>query len=152
MENIANEVSPNIIITNDEKSDHEENNIILDQDQEIDENELIKAKNKSMKQQKVEKIIQKWLKLQKVIKEEITLEEVILKQQKDDFNYLKDLFYQYYEAKMGTRKQFEIIRKLEKNMKNQDIEYSVEKNTEKELLDTTETIKNLLFLIRNNPK
>ena len=151
MENIANEVSPNIIITNDEKSDHEENNIILDQDQEIDENELIKAKNKSMKQQKVEKIIQKWLKLQKVIKEEITLEEVILKQQKDDFNYLKDLFYQYYEAKMGTRKQFEIIRKLEKNMKNQDIEYSVEKNTEKELLDTTETIKNLLFLIRNNP-
>ena len=151
MENIANEVSPNIIITNDEKSDHEENNIILDQDQEIDENELIKAKNKSMKQQKVEKIIQKWLKLQKVIKEEITLEEVILKQQKDDFNYLKDLFYQYYEAKMGTRKQFEIIRKLEKNMKNPDIEYSVEKNTEKELLDTTETIKNLLFLIRNNP-
>ena len=151
MENIANEVSPNIIITNDEKSDHEENNILLDQDQEIDENELIKAKNKSMKQQKVEKIIQKWLKLQKVIKEEITLEEVILKQQKDDFNYLKDLFYQYYEAKMGTRKQFEIIRKLEKNMKNPDIEYSVEKNTEKELLDTTETIKNLLFLIRNNP-
>ena len=150
MENIANEVFPNINITNEEKDNQEENEIILDQDQEIDENELIKAKNKSMKQQKVEKIIQKWLKLQKVIKEEITLEEAIIKQQKDDFDNLKDLFFQYYEAKIKSRKQFEIIGKLEKNMKNPDGEYIVEKSAEKELLDTAETIKNLLFLIRNN--
>ena len=48
MENIANDASPNIIITTEEKSDHKENNILLDQ--EIDENVIIKAK----KQQKVE--------------------------------------------------------------------------------------------------
>ena len=50
MENIANDASPNIIITTEEKSDHKENNILLGQDQEIDENVIIKAK----KQQKVE--------------------------------------------------------------------------------------------------
>ena len=48
MENIANDASPNIIITTEEKSDHKENNILLDQ--EIDENVIIKAK----KQQKFE--------------------------------------------------------------------------------------------------
>ena len=154
MENEANEVSPNINIPDEEKNLPEKNSFQVEkeneQEQEIDEIEIIKAKNKSVKQEKVEKVIQKWLKLQKIIKEEITLEEVIIKQQKDDFNYLKDLFYQYYEAKIKSRKQFEIIRKLEKNMKNIDIDYSINKNVEEELLDTTETIKNLLFLIRNN--
>ena len=150
MENIANEVSPNINRINEEKIIIEKNSNKIEHEQEIDENELIKAKNKSLKQQKVEKIIQKWLKLQKIIKEEITLEDVIIKQQKDDFNYLKDLFYQYYEAKINSRKQFEIIKKLEKNMKNFDVEYTVNKNVESELSDTAETIKNLLFLIRNN--
>ncbi len=50
MENIANDASPNIIITTEENSDYKENNILLDQAQEIDENVIIKAK----KQQKVE--------------------------------------------------------------------------------------------------
>ena len=150
MENQANEISPNIIITNEEKDKSNENIIISENEQEIDENELIKAKKKSKKQEKSEKIIQKWLKLQKIIKEEVTLEEVILKQQNDDFNYLKDLFYQYYETKLKSRKQLDIIRKLQKNMNHMDKEYILERNAENILADANDYIKNLLFLIRKN--
>jgi len=93
----------------------------------IDIDDLKNRENKTIKQQNVEKTIQKWIKLQKTIKEEITLEEVIIKQQKDDFKYLKDLFFQYYETKIKSRKQFYIIRKLEKNMKVDNPEFIVEK-------------------------
>ena len=150
MENQANEISPNIIITNEENDKSNENAIISENDQEADENELIKAKKKSKKQGKSEKIIQKWLKLQKIIKEEVTLEEVIIKQQNDDFNNLKDLFFQYYETKLKSRRQFDIIRKLQKNMSHLDKEYILERDGENILSETNDLIKNLLFLIRKN--
>ena len=148
MENQTNEISTINISSNNEKDTKEENTIKVGH--EIEDNESLKTKNKAIKQQKVENVIQKWLKLQKTIKEEITLEEIIIKQQTDDFNYLKDLFSKYYETKIKIRKQFEIIKTLEKNMKNLNTEYYVEKNIEGELSDTSQTIKNLLFLIRNN--
>ena len=135
-------------VTNDEINKIEENTIKIEQ--ETEDKELLKKNNKIIKQQKAEKIIQKWLKLQKTIKEEITLEEVITKQQTDDFNYLKELFFKYYETKIKIRKEFEIIRSLDKNIKNFTSEYYLEKNIESELCDTVGTIKNLLFLIRNN--
>ena len=135
-------------VTYNETNKIEENTIKIGQ--ETDDKELEKKNNKLIKQQKAEKIIQKWLKLQKTIKEEITLEEVITKQQTDDFNYLKELFFKYYETKIKTRKEFEIIRTLEKNSKNFTAEYYLDKNIESELSDTAQTIKNLLFLIRNN--
>ena len=135
-------------VTNDEINKIEENTIKIGQ--ETEDKELLKKNNKLIKQQKAEKIIQKWLKLQKTIKEEITLEEVITKQQTDDFNYLKELFFKYYETKIKIRKEFEIIRLLDKNIKNFTSEYYLEKNIESELCDTVGTIKNLLFLIRNN--
>ena len=134
--------------TNDKINKIEENTIKIGQ--ETEDKELLKKNNKLIKQQKAEKIIQKWLKLQKTIKEEITLEEVITKQQTDDFNYLKELFFKYYETKIKIRKEFEIIRSLDKNIKNFTSEYYLEKNIESELCDTVGTIKNLLFLIRNN--
>jgi hypothetical protein len=43
------------------------------------------------KQQNVDKIIKKWLSLQKTIKEEITLEDVIIHQQDGDKNSLKKI-------------------------------------------------------------
>ena len=148
MENKKKCISIGITPSNNEENKIEETSIKIGQ--ETDDNELLKIKNKSLRQQKVEKVIQKWLKLQKTIKEEITLEEVIIKQQTDDFNNLKDLFFKYYETKIKTRKEFEIIRILEKNMKNFTAEYYLEKNIQSELADTFDTIKNLLFLIRNN--
>ena len=48
------------------------------------------------KEELSEKIVQKWLQLQKTIKEEITLEDVIINQQKSDYNHLKDYFKDYY--------------------------------------------------------
>ena len=150
MENQANEISPNIIITNEENDKSNENAIISENDQEADENELIKAKKKSKKQGKSEKIIQKWLKLQKIIKEEVTLEEVIIKQQNDDFNNLKDLFFQYYETKLKSRRQFDIIRKLQKNMSHLDKEYILERDGENILSETNDLIKN--FKITKNGK
>jgi hypothetical protein len=110
---------------------------------------LIK-KRKAKRQKKVEKIIQKWLSLQKTIKEEITLEEVILKQQDDDFNNLKELFTKYYETKIQFRQQFEIIKNLEKNIKIEKKEYKIEKDIDRMLLDASDPIRNLMFILRNN--
>ena len=107
-------------------------------------------KKRKIRQEKVERIIKKWLELQKTIKEEITLEEVIIKQQNDDFDNLKNLFTQYYETKIQSRKQFESIKQLEKNMTLDNKEYIIEKNNENYLSKILEPIQNLLFLFRNN--
>ena len=96
MENTANEISSNIKLENEENISCQESSKSLEN--QIDIDDLKNRENKTIKQQNVEKTIQKWIKLQKTIKEEITLEEVIIKQQKDDFKYLKDLFFQYYET------------------------------------------------------
>jgi hypothetical protein len=107
-------------------------------------------KKRKEKQEKVEKIIKKWLELQKTIKEEITLEEVITKQQNDDFNNLKNLFTEYYETKIQSRKQYDIMKRLEKNMNLDKKEYKIDNNINQILPDSFEPIKNLMFLFRNN--
>ena len=68
--------------------------------------------SEEQKQNLVDKTINKWLNLQKTIKEEITLEDVIISQQKSDFNLLKAYFKEYYTAKLNIRKTFDDIRKL----------------------------------------
>ena len=109
-----------------------------------------KNKKRKERQEKVEKTIQKWLELQKTIKEEITLEEVIIKQQNDDFDYLKNIFTEYYETKIQSRRQYEVIKRLEKNMKADNKEYKIDKNFDSILSDSNQPIKNLMFLFRNN--
>ena len=149
MENFASDIPSNVNQTMNEVSEKEkEKGTVLTQ--EIDIEIKKKSKKRKIKQEKVEKIIQKWLKLQKTIKEEITLEEVIIKQQKDDFDSLKSLFTQYYETKIQSRKQFEIIKKLEKNIKTDDKKYIIVEDIDRVLLDANDPIKNLLFLLRNN--
>ena len=103
-------------------------------------------KKRKIRQEKVEKIIKKWLELQKTIKEEITLEEVIIKQQNDDFDCLKNLFTQYYETKIQSRKQFENIKQLEKNMQMDKKDYVIEKDNKIFFSDSLESIQNLFFL------
>ena len=106
------------------------------------------------KKKLMEETIQKWLILQKTVKEEITLEEIILKQQEDDFNKLKTYFQDFYELKLKTRKAYEDIRNIklgEDNEKNNQIkEYYIEKDIETVLLQLVQPIMNLLFLFRNN--
>ena len=102
------------------------------------------------KEELSEKIIQKWLKLQKIIKEEITLEDVIINQQKSDYNHLKDYFKDYYTAKLNIRKSFDDIKKLNnndfKNKKNLVIEPSLDNL----IPQMNEPVKNLLFIFRND--
>ena len=147
MENTPSEPLTNIIQSPYIVNEREKEIISIESGKEL---ETRRNNKKKKRQQKVEKVIQKWLKLQKTIKEEITLEEVIIKQQNDDFDYLKSLFTQYYETKIKSRKQFEIIKKLEQNMKMNNKEYKIEKDIERILLDANDPIKNLMFILRNN--
>ena len=104
------------------------------------------------KQKNVEKIIKKWLSLQKTIKEEITLEDVIIHQQDEDKKSLKQWFKTYYDIKLKTRKNFEMINEL--NIGNKDYlnlpSFYIQHEIEKNLKDACEPIKNLLFLLRDN--
>ena len=102
------------------------------------------------KEEMSEKIIQKWLILQKTIKEEITLEDVIISQLKTDFSNLKKYFKEYYTAKLDIRKTFDDIKKLENDDFDNIKELYIENNINKVLLQATEPIKNLLFLFRND--
>ena len=106
------------------------------------------------KKRLVEETIQKWLLLQKTVKEEITLEEIIIKQQQDDFNKLKNYFKDFYEYKLKSRKAYEDIRNLKlggENAKNDEIkEFYIEEKIETVLLQLVQPITNLLFLFRNN--
>ena len=63
--------------------------VVTTSNNKIINNEII---SEEQKQKLVEKIITKWLNLQKIIKEEITLEDVIIKQQQDDTDNLKSFF------------------------------------------------------------
>ena len=114
---------------------------------------------------KIEETIQKWLLLQKTVKEEITLEEIIINQQKEDYSKIKGYYKEYYDLKIKSRKIYEDIRKLKtyeerkntenkenkENKQNKDYkEYYVEDAIDAVFLQACEAIKNLLFTFRNN--
>ena len=106
--------------------------------------------SEEQKQKNAEQIIKKWLNLQKVIKEEITLEDVIIKQQENDKENLKDFFRKYYDMKINTRRNLEDIKKLKLEKERNLPTFQIEKEVETKLRDACEPIKNLLFIIRNN--
>ena len=85
--------------------------------QNISNKNLISNNIESNKLLIVDSILQKWYKLQKIIKEELILREVILKQQKIDFNQLKDYFIQYYNMKLKLRQEYEDIDNLKNSQK-----------------------------------
>ena len=114
----------------------------------INNNDII---SEEQKQKMVEKIINKWLNLQKIIKEEITLEDVILKQQQDDTDNLKSFFVKYYQTKLNTRKIWNDINKLKLYEKESNISsIIINKELGSYFHDASDPIKNLLFIIRNN--
>ena len=98
----------------------------------------------------VEKTINKWLNLQKIIKEEITLEDVIIKQQQDDTKDLKSFFVKYYQIKLNTRKNWNDIKKLKLDDKQNNISSYIINQEIGGFHDASEPLKNLFFLLRNN--
>ena len=136
--------APNIMDQKDKFSKAEEKNITSDNEKNSD----------SEKEKNVESIIQKWLKLQKTIKEEITLEDVIIRHQSDDFFKLKDYFKKYYTTKLQSRQFFDEIKSFKYNVNDEVVEVKKfelqQTDLEKKFLDLYGPIKNLLFLFRNN--
>ena len=97
----------------------------------------------------VDSILQKWYKLQKVIKEGLILKDVIIQQQKIDFNQLKINFIDYYNIKLKIRQVYEEI----DNLKNNNKKYKkifFKKNAEEIFLKSIKPISDLLFIFRNN--
>ena len=92
----------------------------------------------------MEKVLKKWLILQKVIKEEMTLEEIIIKHQKNEFNQLKDYYSKFFTLKLKNRKIFDEISNPQKNYN------LILENKTKQLVNICNPIEDLLFLFRNN--
>ena len=98
----------------------------------------------------VESTIQKWLKLQKTIKEEITLEEVIIKHQKEEYAQLKDCFKKYFSKKLESRRIIEEIKLLDEDKENKIKEYVIEDDLQDVIQEIFKPVSNLLFYFRNN--
>ena len=114
-----------------------------------EENNKILESKKQAQRPDNSKILEKWKELQKSIKEEISLEELMIEKQMQDNSQLKEKFREYYNVKLKCRKEYEIINNIG-NDKQKEKDYVINNNIERDLLDTCEPIKNFLFLMRNN--
>ena len=119
-------------------------------DSERQENNADLALSDTNKRKSAESTIEKWYNLQKTIKETITLEDIISKQQKVDSEKLKNYFKEYYKKKLEIRRTSEEITRIENNNENISKKINMEKEIEHMFLDISEPIKNLLFLFRTN--
>ena len=117
---------------------------------EYQENNADLALSDFNKRKNSESTIEKWYILQRAIKEGITLEDIISKQQKLDSEKLKNYFKDYYKNKLEIRRTTEEIKRIENNDENITKKINMEKEIEHMFLDISEPIKNLLFLFRDN--
>ena len=119
---------------------------------EISQVNIKKVETDKIDEEKVGKTLEKWRNLQKSIKEELSLEELMIEKQRQDNSQIKEQFKKYYEVKLNSRKELEKINNIDNILKQKNKEkiYELDNNVEKILLDTSEPIKNLLFLFRNN--
>ena len=140
-------------ISNYSSSSSENNSIEEEKNslKKINEN-LLEKNEMSELEKRSDKILKKWVSLQKIIKEEITLEEMIITRYREDFEKFKNFYNDYFESKLFFRSNFEEM----KNFSKREFEENKPKNVlDKEgaqhvLIDTYEPIKNLLFIFRTN--
>jgi hypothetical protein len=132
-----------------------ENQIIIKKEKkENNEGNIDEALIETNKRKMVQSIIQSWLKLQKTIKEEMTLEDVIIRHQDNEFVQLKNYFKEYYKIKLESRKILEELNELDLDENNEkkpiEKELIIDKTLQEEFLDLYQPIYNLLFLFREN--
>ena len=96
------------------------------------------AKRKKM----IEETVQKWLLLQKTVKEEITLEDIIKKQQENDTNKLREYIREYYDLKIKSRKIYEDIRNLKTYEEKRKNNFALSKFDESQIAKTKKEIFN----------
>ena len=96
---------------NNNSNKKEEQNEIIDNDLNIEKDKTkenqneVKAKKSKINsdEEKVSKTLEKWKNLQKSIKEEISLEELMIEKQKQDSSQLREKFKDYYNVKLQYR-------------------------------------------------
>ena len=97
-----------------------------------------------------ETIVNKWLTLQKIIKEEITLEEIIAKQQENNQTNLNSSYFEYFSTKLGTRETFENVINIDDDNLENIVNFELVSNVEKCFSDAYDPVKKLLLLLRSN--
>ena len=152
IKNIKEEFSNSDSDDSDYSSSSSDDNQMKEEKEEKKINETLLEKYEMSEQEKnSEKILKKWVSLQKIIKEEITLEEVIITRYKEDFEKFKNFYNDYFETKLYFRSNYEEM----KNLKNKELETIPKNYLDREgvhhvLIDTYEPIKNLLFIFRSS--
>lgn len=105
------------------------------------------SENKEFSQ--VEAVLSKWFDLQKIIKEEITLNEIISKQQTTNIDALKTYYNEFYKLKLKIREISENYTKIDYG---NFVNFELNSEPEKVLLEAYDPICKLLFLFRNDFK
>ena len=109
----------------DDNHNKEEQNKIIDNDSNIEKDKTMESQNEvdvkkskiNSDEEKVMKTLEKWKNLQKSIKEEISLEELMIEKQKQDSSQLREKFKDYYNVKLQSRYEYEKIKNLNSNDK-----------------------------------
>ena len=103
----------------EEQKEINDNDLNLEKDKSKENQNEINVKKEKIKldEEKVSKTLEKWKNLQKSIKEEISLEELMIEKQKQDSSQLREKFKDYYNVKLQSRYEYEKIKNLYSNDK-----------------------------------
>ena len=101
------------------------------------------------KKAKAEEIVSKWIKMQKAIKEEITLDEIVLQHMKTQHDSLIEAYHYFYWATIKARESYENIDLILQNNFNY-LHYELSPNPDLGLKDGFTISMNLMFFFREN--
>ena len=101
------------------------------------------------KKAKAEEIVSKWIKMQKAIKEEITLDEIVLQHMKTQHDSLIEAYHYFYWATIKARESYENIDLILQNNFNY-LHYELSPNPDLGLKDGFPFCMNLMFFFREN--
>ena len=119
--------------------------------EEEEKEEILRKKNEEKENEKVKKILDKWLTVQKTIKEEITLKETINNQKIESQNYLKKKYLDFYKNKLKIREttdEITSINNLGELFSNKHL--IPDDDPEIILQDAYDPIQKLFFIFRDN--
>ena len=101
------------------------------------------------RKQKAEQIVSKWTRMQKTIKEEITLDEIVLQHMKTQHASLIESYHYFYWSTIKARESSENIDLiLQNNFKY--LHYEISPDPDRGLKDAYTPSKNLMFFFREN--
>ena len=119
--------------------------------EEEEKEEILRKKNEEKENEKVKKILDKWLTVQKTIKEEITLKETINNQKIESQNYLKKKYLDFYQNKLKIRETTDEITSIN-NLGELFSKKHLIPDDDPEIIlqDAYDPIQKLFFIFRDN--